>query len=689
MFPHFLRVHVARRLLLIVALAASAFVTAFATGVTPAHATSIAPVLTKSFDHPLVAMTGGVTRLTFNLSNPDPSNALLNLQFSDTLPAGMTVNNPNGILVDAACDQVGFTSTITALAGTNVISLTDPYLGIGTNCTFSVEILVNVSAITVFTNTTSSVTSQDAPDGNPATAKITAIAPPTFTKFFGAPTIPIGGTTGLTFEMSNPNPAGATPPNALDDVAFTDPLPPGLIVATPADALLTCNGGSDGLVLAQSGSSSISFQGGTLNPQSACFLTVNVTGTAAGMQTNSTSQLVAGFGPIPNSDTPWGNAVAGITVAQPPIIAKAFGADSIPLNGTTSLTFTITDPNTTVAVTNVKFSDTLPAGLVVATPSGASGACAAGTFTANAGSNTISLTGGMIGGAAPCVLTVNVTGTAYGIKQNSVQATSDEGASNVATATLVVAQPPSIQKSFGGTAITPGGTTGLTFTINNTNTTVALDGVAFTDALPAGLVVASPSQVSGSCGGGTIAAVAGTSTISLSNATLPPSSSCSFTVIVAATASTGLKTNSVTVTSTNGSIGNTATASINVAYPANISKGFALAAVPVQSPVKLTFRIDNPNSVALNGVGFTDVMPLGLLVANPSRLAGSCGGGTIAAVPGTNAVSLSGATLAANTTCTFSVYVIGTSFGWKHNVTSPVTAANAPAGNVALASILI
>jgi hypothetical protein len=70
-------------------------------------------------------------------------------------------------------------------------------------------------------------------------------------------------------------------------------------------------------------------------------------------------------------------------------------------------------------------------------------------------------------------------------------------------------------------------------------------------------------------------------------------------------------------------------------------------------------------------------------------LAGSCGGGTITATANTNVISLTGATLAANSTCTFSVYVIGTSFGWKHNITSPVTAANAPAGNVAVATILI
>jgi hypothetical protein len=82
-------------------------------------------------------------------------------------------------------------------------------------------------------------------------------------------------------------------------------------------------------------------------------------------------------------------------------------------------------------------------------------------------------------------------------------------------------------------------------------------------------------------------------------------------------------------------------------------------------------------------------MPLGLVVFTPNGLTGSCGGGTITAVAGDNTISLSGATLAASSSCTFSVTVMGTSFGWKHNVTSPVTAANAPNGNVALATILI
>lgn len=158
---------------------------------------------------------------------------------------------------------------------------------------------------------------------------------------------------------------------------------------------------------------------------------------------------------------------------------------------------------------------------------------------------------------------------------------------------------------------------------------------------------------------------------------------------ISATTATGLKTNAVTVTSTNGGTGNTATASITVAHPARLVKSFALASAAVQSPVRLTFKVTNPDTFALSGAAFTDTMPLGLLVANPTRLTESCGGGTITAIPGTYEINLSGATLTATTTCTFSVYVIGTSFGWKHNVTSPVTANNAPAGNVALATILI
>ena len=61
-----------------------------------------------------------------------------------------------------------------------------------------------------------------------------------------------------------------------------------------------------------------------------------------------------------------GGSASGVVVpVVPPAIAKAFGAQAIPTNGSTSLTFTITNPAAnTVAEVGVAFTDTLPAGLV-------------------------------------------------------------------------------------------------------------------------------------------------------------------------------------------------------------------------------------------------------------------------------------------------------------------------------------
>ncbi len=66
-------------------------------------------------------------------------------------------------------------------------------------------------------------------------------------------------------------------------------------------------------------------------------MVVNVTGTASGNYTNTTGNVSSTNGGTGNT------ATANLSVASPPTITKAFGAASIPLNGTTSLTFNITN----------------------------------------------------------------------------------------------------------------------------------------------------------------------------------------------------------------------------------------------------------------------------------------------------------------------------------------------------------
>ena len=142
-----------------------------------------------------------------------------------------------------------------------------------------------------------------------------------------------------------------------------------------------------------------------------------------------------------------------------------------------------------VALTGVAFADTLPAGLVVATPNGLANTCG-GAVTAVAGTNSISLTGGALAAGASCTAAVNITGNTAGVKNNTSGAVSSNetgagAASNTATVTVVA--PPTIGKAFTAASVPLNGTTKLTFTITNPNGTVALTGIGFTDNLPAGI----------------------------------------------------------------------------------------------------------------------------------------------------------------------------------------------------------
>ena len=126
-------------------------------------------------------------------------------------------------------------------------------------------------------------------------------------------------------------------------------------------------------------------------------------------------------------------------LVAPPSIAKAFSPTRVNVDGTSALTFTITNPNSTTTQTGVAFTDTLPSGLVVSTPNALSNTCG-GSATATAGSGSISLTGGSIAASSNCKVVVNVTATTVGVKNNvsgNVSST-NAGTGNTASATLTV-----------------------------------------------------------------------------------------------------------------------------------------------------------------------------------------------------------------------------------------------------------
>ena len=96
-------------------------------------------------------------------------------------------------------------------------------------------------------------------------------------------------------------------------------------------------------------------------------------------------------------------------------------------------------------------------------------------------------------------------------------------------------QPPSFAKTFGSPFPIPvHGSTSLTFTVDAFLNAFTITGLAFTDALPAGLVISTPNGLVNFCGG-TVAATSGSNTIALSGGFVNPMDGCHLIVNVTAT----------------------------------------------------------------------------------------------------------------------------------------------------------
>src|SRR5213595_1016642 len=141
---------------------------------------------------------------------------------------------------------------------------------------------------------------------------------------------------------------------------------------------------------------------------------------------------------------------AGTAFAQAasPIITKSFNPAVVALNGNSIATITVTNPNVALPLTNVQFSDTMPAGIDLITQTG--GTCSTlatggGIFSINPGTETFSSTSNVLAGGQSCTITVSVKGIALGAHVNTTsQVTSSEappGTAASGTLTVVNAVP--------------------------------------------------------------------------------------------------------------------------------------------------------------------------------------------------------------------------------------------------------
>jgi len=164
-------------------------------------------------------------------------------------------------------------------------------------------------------------------------------------------------------------------------------------------------------------------------------------------------------------------------------------------------------------------------------------------------------------------------------------------ASSTSTPVLVnVTGPPTIAKGFSPASIVPNGLSTLTITITNP-AAAAQDGVAFTDNLPANVVVAIPNGLTSTCGG-TATATAGSGSISLTGGSVADSGSCAISVNVTSSIPGTYNNTTGPVSSTfgTGSTSNTATLTVGTA-PTTLTLTSSLNPSQVGQSVTFTAKV--------------------------------------------------------------------------------------------------
>ncbi|THB78879.1 MAG: IPTL-CTERM sorting domain-containing protein, partial [Desulfobacteraceae bacterium] len=607
----------------------------------------------KSFDGPTTA-TGAAT-LTFTITNPG-ANTANGIAFSDNLDDVIS-----GLIATSLPAQpCGAGSSITGISTLTFSGGSLPPFG-GT-CSFDVDVLVPATATPgTFPNTTSELFSAGLKVADPATADLTIEPAPLFGKAFSPGAIPYDGTSTLTFTIDNT--ASALGATALD---FTDNLPAGMTVASPANASTSCTGGT---LTAASGSGVISYSGGTIGTGASCTVQVDITSTTPGTHTNTSGDLTSSSG---NS----GTATDSLTVdSPPPGFSKQFSPSTMAYGGTSTLTFTIDNSASIVNATSLDFTDNLPAGVVVADPTNASTTCSGGTVTAAMGTGTISYTGGTGNTGTTCTVQADVTSITSGTHNNtSGDLTSSLGNSGTAFATLIVdpAVTPGFNKGFSPATIAFGGSSTLTFTIDNTGSLVDADSLDFTDNLPAGVVVADPANSSNTCTGGALTAVPGTGTITYTGGSVTTGSACTIAVDVTSSNEGSHLNTTGDLTSNLGNSGTaSATLTVGTSTAPIFTKAFAPDTIAFATGIStLTFTIDNTASlVEAASLDFTDNLPAGIIIATPANSSHTCTGGTLTAAPGTGIISYTGGSVTSGATCTITVDINGSVQGAHLNTT--------------------
>ncbi|MGE5375817.1 MAG: sortase [Bacteroidota bacterium] len=389
---------------------------------------------TKSFS-PASIEVGGNSRLRIDIFAPSDTD-LTNFSVTDNLPADVTVSNSTS----PAITGCGPAAVLDAPNKATTITLTNGLVLAGQRC--RIDVYVTSTTLGLHTNTISPANITNTENRVPAgtlTSTLTVTGGGnlsiTLVKGFDPLTVFGGAASTMSIQLINPSSA------ALTEIAFTDNMPGGMILANPLNFNAgTCGGTLSGIA----GAGSVSFSGGSLPAFGTCTLTLNATMIVNGNRTNIIpANAVTTLNGASNPDP----AEASLTNLPGASVSKFFSPNPIVVGSYSLLTITIQNTGN-VSLSGMGLKDTLPgtlpAGLVIANPPAPTpvNGCG-GDLLAEAGTQMIALTNGSLAASSACSIVVSVTSSQPGSYQNTIPEgtlSSGQGATNhtSATDTLVV-----------------------------------------------------------------------------------------------------------------------------------------------------------------------------------------------------------------------------------------------------------
>lgn len=639
---------------------------------------------------------GGVSTLTITLSNTS-ANPLTNVSISDTLPTSgsgqLRIASPANASSTCGGPVITATPGATSLAmnGGTVPARAGAGTGAAGSCLLRVDVIGPAGS---YPNTATAAGTETYANGSTHlvgpvssnTATLVYTSALSASKSFAPAAVSSGGRSTLTVRLNNTGSA------ALTSVAATDPLPAGMVVASPANAYTTCAGATS--ITATPGASGASLAGAALAGGGSCEFIFDVvaSGAANWVNTIPVGNISADGGVInttPVTGTLNFQATTSLTVA------KSTNPGTLTFPGQTSI-LTLTVSSGTQAVSNLSLTDHFTAdgtagaaanGMVIAATPAAVTTCPGGVVTATPGAASVSLSGVSLAASSSCVVSVNVTSISVGGITNTIPAgaiQTAQGLSNTfpAVTSLTTQANIGVTKQFLPAVVKPGQRSRLRINFYNATAT-PLTFLAVTDTLPAGMSVPSGANPTTTCLGATVTSPAA-NLVQVAHGTVPAASSgvaascqAEIDVLVAAQGdytntipAGGVTANAGGATASNS---DSATAVLRAKSPLVIHEAISNLTLDAGNPVGFTtggdtttpgtartlaIRLDNPNSAALTGAAFTNVLPAGLVLAPTPNASTTCAGGTVIAAGSGTSLRLTGAIIPATGFCTLTVSVL-------------------------------